>query len=157
MEMRKLIACIAFMLLFSAMAGFALDVLSPGDSNPIQLVMARKAAMQANGANMADLNAKLAAGSLKAMAANARSIAATGAFLPLALTDTYSSVYPVEGSKFLFKGGPIADIKLKAQALVDAAAALIPLADKEDKAGLTAQVPKILATCGACHTPYRGQ
>jgi cytochrome c556 len=43
-----------------------------------------------------------------------------------------------------------------AQAFTTSAEELLKQAEKESKDGVTAQVPKLLGTCGACHAVFRG-
>ena len=145
------------MLLLAAGEAFALDILLPGASAPEKVVSIRKFAMMANGANVADLRAKIGSGATKAVVANARSIASVGSLLAPAFTDTLSSVYPVQGSRYFFKVGTAADFQAAARNLVMAAEELVAVADKEDRAGIDAQVARLQGTCGACHAAFRGQ
>jgi cytochrome c556 len=48
-----------------------------------------------------------------------------------------------------------ADFEAKAKTLADEAGRLLQLARANDEAGFKAQFPKIGASCGGCHTPYR--
>jgi len=154
---RTTITAMALVLLCaSAGAVFAIDAVAPG-STPLQVVTARKAIMQANNALVADARAKLAAGTIKVIAANGRAIAATAASVSLLLTDAYSSVYPVGASRFFFRGGAVADVRNAAQGLVTAAEDLVKFADADDKANAEAQIAKVQAACGACHGAFRGQ
>ena len=153
---RRMWILAAAVALLASVGVFALDVLSPGDSPPARLVLARKAAMQAIFANAGDMNAKLAAGNIKGIAVNARSMAVIGTFLPTAFSGTYLDAYPA-GYKFFFKGGPIADFQAKAQVFVTAVETIATLAAKEDKAGVEAQLGTLGGACGACHALYRGQ
>ena len=136
---------------------FATDVLLASPSSPQQVVAARKYAMAAIGGLVGDIKAKIGAGSVKAVSASARAMASLATFLPLVYKETYAEVYPVEGSKFYFKGAPAAAIAARAGDLNAAAEELARVADKDDKAGADAQSNQLLASCGACHTPYRGQ
>jgi len=145
------------LLLFVAASVFALDILLPSGNAPAQVVSIRKYAMVTNGASVADLRAKIGSGAVKAVAANARAIAAVGSLLAPLFVDTYSTVYPVQGSRFFYKGGAAADFQAAARGLVSAAEDLVALADKEDKAGVDAQVAKLQGACGACHATFRGQ
>lgn len=158
MMRKSLIALVVIVLLGGVVgAALALEALGPSGNTPLAIVQTRKAMMLANYANLGDINAKIGSGSLKAVAANARSMAAYGAVLPMLFDDAYSAVYPVEGSKYFYKAGTAADFKAAAQNLVSVVEALIALSDKEDKAGLTAQAAKISPACGACHSTFRGQ
>ena len=155
--MRKRIVVVGMLLCISGLAVFAIDSLLPNDSTPLQIVVARKAAMQANNALVSDARAKLAAGTIKVISANAKGLVAIAAMLPHVYTDTYSSVYPVGTSKLFFKGGAVADFRNAAQGLLSAAEDLVKFADADDKANVEAQIGKLQATCGACHGLYRGQ
>jgi cytochrome c556 len=90
------------------------------------------------------------------MAASAWGLATMGALLPLAYEQPYTEAYPVAGSKFVFKPGSMDIFLAKAQAFATAAEDLFKLADKEDKDVVTAQLPKLQGTCGACHAVFRG-
>ena len=156
MSRKLVIACVALVVvLFSAGSVFALDVLVPNEQ-PLHIVLVRKYAMVTNFQLYSDLSAKVKAGTIKAMVADARALVVIGSVLPLAFADTYSSVYPVQGDKYFYKGGNDADFMAKAQAFTTAAEELVAIADKEDKAGAEAQVTKLFGTCGACHAAYRG-
>jgi hypothetical protein len=135
----------------------ATDVLLPGSSAPAQVVAARKYAMVAIGGLVGDIKAKIGAGSLKAVSASARAMASLATFLPLVFNETYAELYPVEGSKFFYKGATIPAIAARAGELSAAAEQLARLADGGDKAGVDAQSNQVLASCGACHAPFRGQ
>ena len=148
---------LALALLGAAAELFATDVLLPGQSSPAQVVAARKYAMMSIGGLVGDIKAKIGAGRVKAVSASARAMASLATFIPLVFKDTYAEVYPVEGSKYFFKGGDAAAIAAKAGGLNAAAEQLALLADGGDKAGAEAQANQLLAACGACHTPFRGQ
>jgi cytochrome c556 len=151
------LAGFVILLCFLAVSVMAIDVVKPGKATATQVVAARKFAMVTNVTNLGDLNAKLTASSIRAMVANARSLATIGAFLPLAFAQAYTEVYPVAGSKFFFKQGSMDDFQAKAQAFVNAAEDLSSLADKDDKDGVTAQLKVLPGTCGASHAVFRGQ
>ncbi len=136
---------------------FAADVLLPGSSAPAQVVAARKYAMAAIGGLAGDIKAKIGAGGIKAVSASARAIASLATFLPLVFSETYAEVYPVEGSKYFYKGAAIDLFAARAGDFGAAAEQLARLADAGDKAGAEAQSNQLLAACGACHTPFRGQ
>jgi cytochrome c556 len=146
----------ALLLCFAAGTLPALDVVVPGRATPAQVVTARKSGMLANAMNAGDMSAKLTAGNIKAMAANAQALASLGAFLPVAFAEAYPEAYPVAGSKFFFKSGPKEQFQSLAQNFTTAAADLLELAEKESKDGVTAQMPKLLGACGACHAVFRG-
>jgi hypothetical protein len=147
---------VAGLLIIAVVGAYALDVLKPGAATPAQLVLARKTGMRSFAANVADIKAKTAAGSLKAIAANAQSIVAVGTIVPLVFTDTYSAAYPAP-NKFFFKGATADEFNAHIQPLVDAAEKLASFAGSEDKAGIDAQTASLQAACGACHGNYRGQ
>ncbi len=158
--MKKIFVVTVLVLALLGAAGqqvFAADVLLPGSSSPAQVVAARKYAMAVIGGLVGDIKAKVGAGSVKAAAASARAIASLATFLPLVFQETYAEVYPVQGSKFFFKGGAAADFAARAGDFKAAAEQLALFADQGDKAGADAQANQLLAGCGACHTPFRGQ
>ncbi len=146
----------ALLLCLAAGTLAALDVVVPGQATPAQVVAARKFAMMANAMNAGDLNAKLSAGNIKAMAADAQSMASVGAFLPVAFAEAYPEVYPVAGSKFFFKSGSKEQFQALAQTFTTTAEDLAKLAEKESKDAVAAQMPKLLGACGACHAVFRG-
>jgi cytochrome c556 len=151
----RLVLCTVLLLAFGASA-FATDVVGPGAS-PAQIVRARKLAMASNGGLAGDIQAKLTAGNVKAVAADARAIAAIATLVPLIFTAAYSDVYPVPGSKFFFKGGPADDFAAAAGGLNAAAEDLASAAGTGDKAATSAAFGKLGAACGACHSVFRGQ
>ena len=146
----------ALLLCFAAGTLAALDVVVPGQATPAQVVAARKSGMMANAMNAGDLSAKLTAGNIKAMAANAQALASLGAFFPVAFAEAYPEAYPVAGSKFFFKSGPKEQFPALAQVFTTAAEDLAKLAEKESKDGVSAQMPKLLGACNACHAVFRG-
>jgi cytochrome c556 len=152
----KLLFALVCLFLISAAAAFATDVVTPG-ATPSQVVAARKLAMGANGALAGDMQAKLTAGNVKQVAADARAMAAIAALMPLVFTETYTDVYPVQGSKFFFKEGAAEDFAALAGGLNTAAEALAKIAESGDRAAASAQFGKIGAACGACHGEFRGQ
>jgi hypothetical protein len=153
---KRFAVLIAGVALAAGFGAFALDALKPGEEEPAGFVLARKAAMQSNAANFAEIRAKAKAGDIKAIAVNARSMAVMDCFVPLAFGDTYMADYP-EGYNYFFKGGDPADIQAKAQDLVSAVEALAGVAEAGDRAGVDAKIAAVLPSCGACHTLYRGQ
>jgi cytochrome c556 len=146
----------ALLLCFAAGTLMAIDIVVPGQATPAQVVAARKFAMMANAVNAGDLSAKLTAGNIKAMAANARALAALGAYFPVAFAEAYPEAYPVAGSKYFFKSGPMDQFQALAQSFTTAAEELLKLAEKESKDGVTAQMPKLFGACNACHAVFRG-
>jgi cytochrome c556 len=151
----RTLLCAALLCIVGASA-FATDVVVPG-APAAQVVAARKLAMASNGALAGDIQAKLTAGSVKQVAADARAIAAIATLLPLVFTDPYSEVYPVQGSKFFFKGGSADDFAAVAGGLNAAAEELGRVAETGDKAAASAAFGKLGAACGACHSVFRGQ
>ena len=133
-----------------ALALFATDVLGPGETQAIKIVAARKLSMTAIGANVGDLRVKVGKGDIKGVAANATAIASLATYLPIVFEKTYSNVYPVPNSQFFFKGADATDFMNLASNLNREAETLAGLAGKEDKAGVEAQVGKLLGTCRAC-------
>ncbi len=136
---------------------YAQGVLKPNQKSPEQVVAARKFAMGAMGANVGDLKEKIKTGNIKGVAANASSIAAVATFLPLAYEETYSQVYPVEGSKYFFKGALLADTVAASENLRLQAQELMKSASANDKSRVNAQAEKLLGACGGCHKAYRGE
>ncbi len=135
----------------------AQGVLKPNQWSPEEVVAARKLAMGAMGADAKDLGGKIKAGNIKGVAANAGSIAALAAFLPLVYEETYPQVYPVKGSKFFFKGAPLANMEAASENLRIQAQELMKLASANDKSGVEAQTEKLFGACGSCHKAYRGE
>ncbi len=157
MDRKIMLSLVAALLLFFAAGTLsAIDVVVPGQATPGQVVAARKLGMVANAVNAGDMNAKLAAGNIKAMAANAEALAALGAFFPVAFAEAYPEAYPVAGSKFFFKSGSMDQFRSLAQAFATAAEEMVKQAQKESKDGVTAQMPKLLGACNACHAVFRG-
>jgi len=147
----------AVLLCIGASAVFAVDALLPGSATPLQIVVVRKATMQAINASFGDARAKLTAGTIKVISANGKAIIAMAGSLPYLFGDAYSAVYPVGTSKLFFKGGAVADFRNAAQVILTAAEDLVKFADADDKANVEAQIPKVQAACGACHGVFRGQ
>ncbi len=135
---------------------FAQTILKEGQNSPSQIVAARKFAMRMLGANVRDLTGKIKGGNLNGIGANAGSIAALATFLPLVFQETHSSVYPVQGSKYYYKGG-LPDVGAAFGNLKREAQALMRLAKSSDKSSIEAQRGKMLGACGACHKVARGQ
>ena len=153
--------CFPYLILFLfcvvALTLFATDVLGPGSNPAAQIVGARKLAMRAIGANVGDLKGKVAKGESKAVAANANAIASLATFLPTVYDKEYSEVYPVAGSPYYFKGATVEEVRKLSGNLNREAETLAALAMKEDKAGVEAQMNKLLGSCGACHKAARGK
>ena len=135
----------------------ATDVLLPRDNPPLRVVLARKLTMQALAANAADLQAKLAAGTLAAMAANARAMASLATYLPVVFSETHAEVYPIQGDRYFFKGAPLEAVRSAATSLNTAAEELAAQAQAANRAGVEAALPRLLGVCGACHGAARGQ
>ncbi len=156
---RKALMISGLIVLVGMMAAtiYAQGVLKPSQKSPEQVVAARKFAMGAMGANAGDLKGKIKTGNIKGIAANAKSIAALATFLPLVYEDTYSQVYPVEGSKYFFKGTLPADTVAGFENLRIQAQKLMKLASANDKSGVEAQTGKLFGACGGCHKAYRGE
>jgi hypothetical protein len=83
-------------------------------------------------------------------------LAALGAFFPVAFAEAYPEVYPVPGSKYFFKNGPMNQFRELAQSFTTSAEELANQAEKESKDGVTAQMPKLFGACNACHAVFRG-
>ena len=106
MQEKGLVILSSVVLVFVISASIFAQTKLKGDlSSPTQIVAARKFAMRMMGANVGDLSGKIKAGNLKGVVANAGSIAALATFLPMVYQETFSGVYPVQGSKFYYKGG----------------------------------------------------
>jgi len=151
-----IILCSVFLVLVISASIFAQTVLREGQNSPSQIVSARKFAMKMLGANVGDLTRKIKEGNLKGVAANAGSIAALATFLPVAYQETHADVYPVQGSKYYYKGG-LPDVGAAFENLNREAQALMKLAQSNDKSAIEAQKGKMLGTCGACHKAARGE
>ena len=136
---------------------YAQGVLKPNQWSPEQVVAARKFAMRAIGADAGDLREKIKAGNIKEILANAGSIAAIATFLPMVYENRYTQVYPVKGSKFFFKGAPLANMEAASENLKIQAQELMKLASANDKSGVNAQINKLFSACGGCHKAYRGK
>jgi cytochrome c556 len=149
-----ILSSIVLVLVISASI-FAQTVLKEGQNSPSQIVASRKFAMKMLGANVGDLSGKIKAGNFQGVAANAGSITALATFLPLAYQETHADVYPMQGSKYYYKGGlpnigaAFGNLKMEAQALMK-------LSKSNDKAAIEAQRGKMLGACGACHKATRG-
>lgn len=150
-----ILSSIVLVLVLSASI-FAQTVLKEGQNSPLQIVSARKFAMRMFGANVGDLSGKIQSGNLKGVAANAGSIAALATFLPLAYQKTHADVYPVEGSKYYYKGG-LPDVGAAFRNLKKEAQALMEVTQSNDHSAIETQKGKLLETCGACHEAARGQ
>lgn len=135
----------------------ATDVLLPEGSQPRQVVLVRKLVMQSQAANLGDIQAKLGAGNITAIAANARSLAATATFLPVLFDQAYPEAYPIQGSPYFYRGAPPDAVRTVASDLNTAAEALAAQAAANNRSGVEAALPGVQATCGACHGAYRGQ
>jgi cytochrome c556 len=151
-----IILCSVFLVLVISASIFAQTVLREGQNSPSEIVSARKFAMKMLGANVGDLTGKIKEGNLKGVAANAGSIAALATFLPVAYQETHADVYPVQGSKYYYKGG-LPDVGAAFENLNREAQALMKLVQSNDKSAIEAQKGKMLGTCGACHQAARGE
>lgn len=151
-----IILCSVFLVSVISASIFAQTVLKEGQNSPSQIVSARKFAMKMLWANVGDLTGKIKEGNLKGVAANAGSIAALATFLPVAFQETYADVYPVQGSKYYYKGG-LPDVGAAFENLNREAQALMKLAQSNDKSAIEAQRGKMLGACGACHQVARGE
>ncbi len=157
MNKKRLMILGSIILVFAlATTIYAQTVLKAGQNSPSQIVAARKFAMRMLGANARDLTGKIKGGNLKGIGANAGSIAALATFLPLVFQETHSSVYPVQGSKYYYKGG-LPDVGAAFGNLKREAQALMRLSQSSDKSAIEAQRGKMLGACGACHKAVRGQ
>ena len=112
--------------------------------------------MRMFGANVGDLTSKIQDGNLKGVTANAGSIAALATFLPLAYQETYAGVYPLEGSKYYYKGG-LPDVGAAFRNLKQEAQELMEISQSNEQSAIETQKGKLLETCGACHAAARGQ
>lgn len=135
---------------------FAQTSLTGNLNSPKQIVAARKFAMKMLGANVGDLSGKIKVGNLKGVVANAGSIVSLSTFLPVAFQETHTDAYPVQGSKYYYKGG-LPDVEAAFGNLKREAERLMQMANAGDKSGIDAQRDKMLAACGACHQASRGE
>ena len=147
---------IVSLLFFTGSAFGELVVLNPDDASPEEVVLARKCAKKTMMANFKELKGKMEAGNIKEIAGNAKTIAALATSLPLMYKTTYSEVYPISGSKYHYKGGDLAGFVQATQNVFDEAQTLAKLSESNDASGVEAQVPKLLASCKACHATFRG-
>ncbi|NIQ39258.1 MAG: cytochrome c [Proteobacteria bacterium] len=135
---------------------YAQGVLKPSTSSPEEVVAARKFAMQVIGSNVGEIRAKIKAGNIKDVAANAGSIAALATFLPLVYKEEYDEVYPVAGSEYFYKA-EIPDVVAAFANLRVQAEELMKFADAGDRSGVETQTRNLLGACGGCHKPARGK
>ena len=146
------------LLALAALQGLsATDVLMPQENEPLNVVLVRKLTMRTFAASMGDLQPKLGAGAVSAAPANAFSIAALATYLPTVFDETYSEVYPVQGSRFFYRGAPLDTVRSLAQQLNTAAEELAAQAQAGNRSGVDAALQQVNGTCGACHNAARGQ
>jgi cytochrome c556 len=138
-------------------AHFTDGVLKTDMSDPAQVVDVRKAFMQAIRSNMIDLNKKLKTGRIEDMAVNGGNIAALATVLPVLYEKVYKDVYPVEGSNTYFKGAKPAAFEAASDRLRSAGADIGMAAEKKNKAGVEAGLESLKASCGGCHSAFRGK
>ncbi len=113
----------------------------------------RKRLMKLNGANWADIQAKVKSGNIEAIAVNAETIALTAshipAMFPAGSLAEGSNAKPEIWQNFAQFQELAKNLETRAIALRDAARA-------KDAAAVEAQAKEFGAkACGACHTPFR--
>jgi cytochrome c556 len=124
--------------------------MAPGSGD---VVADRQRLMKLNGASARDLNDKLKAGNIEAMAVNAETIAINAQHIPLlfppgSMTDKSNAKPEIWEKKADFDAAA-KNLQAKAEELRDAAKA-------KDQAKVEAMMKDFgRTTCGACHTPFR--
>ena len=88
---------------------------------------------------------------------NAGNIAALAAVLPPLYRETLEEVYPVKGSNTFFKGAPAPEFEKASERLGSAALLMKEASERDDKAGVRAGLETLQASCGACHSAFRGK
>jgi cytochrome c556 len=138
-------------------AHYAEGVLKADMGEPAQVVMVRKGLMEAIKGNMIDINKKLKAAHIQDIAANGGNIAALASVLPVLYKETYKEVYPFKGSKTYYKGAPATEFEAAAEKMRAAGMEVKAVADRNDNAGMSAAMKSLMASCGGCHSAFRGK
>lgn len=138
-------------------AHYAEGVLKTDMGEAAQVVMVRKGCMEALKGNMIDINKKLKAGHIQDVAVNGGNIAALASVLPVLYKETYKDVYPFKGSKTYYKGSTAVEFEAAAEKTRSAGMGVKVVADKNDKAGVGAAMDSLMASCGGCHSAFRGK
>jgi len=138
-------------------AHFSQRVLKTDMGDPEQVVLARKGFMMAVKGNMIDMNKKLKAGNLADLSVNGDNIAVLATALPVLYKETYKAVYPVKGSKTFYKGATAVAFEAASEKMRSAGEAIRMAAEKKDKAGIEAGLESLKASCGGCHSAFRGK
>jgi cytochrome c556 len=149
---------VAVLLVGVALSVYGADVLKPGDMmNGKAVIAARKALMGSNGANLGDIQAKIAANNVRGIAANAQTVAVNTSLIPILFEKAYRGDYASD-AKILYKEGDWNAFVAIAQELANEAETMARLA-REDKpvADIRAQFGKVGGACGKCHNQFREQ
>lgn len=152
------LAMVAVLLAGIGLTVYGGEVLKPGDMmNGKAVIAARKGLMGSNGANLGDIQAKIAANNVKGIAANAQSIMVNASLIPILFEKAYRGDYAAD-AKILYKEGDWNTFVAVAQEFMNEAETLARLA-REDKpvADIRAQFGKIGGACGKCHNQFREQ
>jgi cytochrome c556 len=136
-----------------ALAGCASTPSSAPKMTTEQVVAERQRLMKLQGASMQDLQAKLKAGTIEAIAVNAETLAFTAQHIPAlfpegSLSDKSRAKPAIWEKRSEFEG--------YASSLQTQATKVADLARKKDQAGTQAAVAEMgRTTCGACHDAFR--
>jgi cytochrome c556 len=146
-----------FMAVSTLSAHYAASVLKTDMSDGLQVVIARKFLMEAVKENMVAIHKRLAGGNVLEAAVNGETIAAIATVLPPMFKETYQAIYPVKDSDSFFKGAEPAPFEKAAEALRSAAMDVKEAAEAKGVDGLKKAIGMLGASCGGCHTAYRGK
>ena len=138
-------------------AHYAEGVLKTDMGEPVQVVMVRKGCMEAIKGNMIDINKKLKAAHIQDIAVNGGNIAALASVLPVLYNETFKNVYPFKGSKIYYKGATAKEFEAASEKMRSAGMGVKAVADRNDKAGMSAAMESLMAACGGCHSAFRGK
>ena len=149
---------VAVLLVGVALSVYGADVLKPGDMmNGKAVIAARKGLMGSNGANLGDIQAKIAANNVRGIAANAQTVAVNASLMPILFEKAYRGDYAAD-AKILYKEGDWNAFVAIAQELANEAEAMARLAQQDRPvADIRAQFGKIGGACGKCHNQFREQ
>ncbi len=138
-------------------AHYAEGVLKTDMGDPSQVVMVRKGCMEAIKGNMIDINKKLKAAHIQDIAVNGGNIAALASVLPVLYNETFKDVYPFKGSKTYYRGATAKEFEAASEKMRSAGMGVKAVADRNDKAGMSAAMESLMAACGGCHSAFRGK
>ena len=155
MKLYKTMGIVISLVLISAGAIWAGNVLDTDMEEPGKIVQARKTAMHAIKLNMDDANVKAKNKNLKSIQANAIAVDALARILPPLYKDAHKGAY--DGTGVFYKGAPSMEIEKISNGLSDAAQIMLSGASGEDSKLIKDGIGKVYQTCGACHKKYRGK